>query len=408
MRIWMINHYAIPPTGAGGTRHYNFARQLQKKGHDVLIIAANFNHISHTFVASSDKIGKLDKTHDVPFVWLPVPAYKGNTIGRFWNMLVFTFAILTNKFLNTTSPPDIIIGSSPHLFAALGAELLARRLKKPFILEIRDIWPDSLVDLGKFTHKHPLIKSMKWIERYLYKRAKRVITLLPNANEYLAQYGVKASNILWLPNSVDIDAVSYSLSRAPNNKFTVMYAGAHGLANDLDTVVAAAKILQNKGLADHIRICLVGEGPEKLRLKALVESEQINMLEFFDPVSKNEIYSVLNKADAFLMLLKKSPVFRWGISPNKLFDYLVMERPVIFGVDTPYNPIKKVNAGISIEPSNPKALANAIHQLSMLPKSLLNEMGQRGRHFILDHHHILRLTDLLENLILDVHKAYLN
>lgn len=403
MRIWMINHYAIPPTTAGGTRHYNFARQLQKRGHEVVIIAANYNHSSHRYMGSSQKEAELDTRYEVPFVWLPVPAYKGNTLARFWNMLVFMKAILKNKTLPDLPEPDLILGSSPHLFAALGAELLARRMKKPFILEIRDLWPESLVDLGRFTHKHPLIKGMKSIERYLYKRAQRVISLLPCADQYLIQEGVKAENILWLPNSVDLSAIpAEALVPANNVKFTIMNAGAHGVANDLDTVLTAAKILQNQGLSDQIRICLVGEGPEKARLKKRATEEGITMVEFIDAVPKSQVYDILKQADAFLMLLKNSPVFRWGISPNKLFDYLAMERPVIFAVSTPFNPIEKAQAGISVNPGEPEALATAIYDLYLTPKEKLQAMGKRGKAFVIENHDLYRLSLSLEKLMQEV------
>lgn len=403
MRIWIINHYALPPTAAGGTRHYHFARQLQQRGHEVLIIAANFNHFSHCFMTDSKDQAELDLRHEVPFLWLPVPAYKGNTLARFWNMLVFMLAVLRNKNLLSLPSPDLILGSSPQLFAALGGALLAKRLKKPFILEIRDLWPESLVDLGRFTHKHPLIKIMKWIESYLYKRAQRVISLLPCADDYFIQRGVKTENILWLPNSVDLSLIPEAALALPrNNLFTLMHAGAHGLANDLDTVLAAAKILQAQGLDNNIRICLVGEGPEKARLKKQAANEGIHMIEFMDAVPKNKIYDSLKQADAFLMLLKDSPVFRWGISPNKLFDYLAMERPVIFAVSTPFNPIQKAKAGLSIQASDPEALAAAICHLYQTPKDELQAMGKRGKAYIMEHHDLHRLTGCLEKLMTEV------
>lgn len=399
MRIWIVNHYALPPTGTGGTRHYNFARMLQKKGHEVVIIAANFNHLSRSMIMDEDKTIKLDNSYDVPFVWLPVPPYKGNTIARFWNMLVFNWQLISNKFLRTLPRPDVIMGSSPHLFAAFGAERLAKRFKKPFILEIRDLWPESLVDLGRFTHQHPLIKIMKWLETYLYKKADKIISLLPNANSYFIDRGVKSENILWLPNSVDIEKIPDLSQRNPNQKFTVMYAGAHGVANDLETVIHAANLLEKKGLSEKIKICLLGEGPEKDRLKQLASDAKLTMIEFMDAVPKNTIYSKLNEADAFLMLLKDSPVFRWGISPNKLFDYLIMQRPVIFGVNTPFNPIDSHQAGISIPPGNPEALANAILQLSLTSAEELAAMGRRGKEFVLENHYLPRLTNELEQLL---------
>ncbi len=403
MRIWIINHYALPPASAGGTRHFNLAKELKKKGHDVLIIASNFNHFAHDFIPSNTPYGEIDYSYAVPFIWLPVRAYKGNTLSRFLNMLDFSWRVMRNRYLRSQPPPDIIIGSSPHLFAAWGAERLAKKLKKPFLLEVRDIWPESLVDLGKFTHRHPLIKSMKWLEKYLYTRASRIISLLPNAKDYLKKYGVKEENILWLPNSVDMTSHSLTTTEktphSEENKFTVMYAGAHGLANDLETLLAAARILKNKKLDTAIRICLVGDGPEKNRLKAIAAQDNLASIEFLDPVPKNQVYQTLNQADAYLMLLKKSPVFRWGISPNKLFDYLLMERPIIFGVETPMNPVEICQAGMSIPPSDPAALAEAIYQLSILPASERKQMGKRGKEYVTAYHDIRKLADSLENMM---------
>lgn len=398
MRIWIVNHYASPPTHPGGTRHYNFARELKERGHDVLIIAANYNHFSKTVMCKNDSYNQIDNTHAVPFLWIPVPSYKGNTIRRFWNMLVFAWSVFRNKFLINSPPPDVIIGSSPHLFAALGAELLARRLGRPFILEIRDLWPESLVDLGRFTHKHPLIKIMKYIEYYLYARSNKIISLLPSANQYFTNHGANIENVLWIPNYVDISLIpNFTINK--NKKFRLMYAGAHGTANDLDTLILAAKILEERGLSENIHISLIGDGPEKMRLQLMVSKHNISMVDFLDSVPKNEIYGVLNHADAYLMLLKDSPVFRWGISPNKLFDYLAMGRPVIFAVNTPFNPIKLFNAGVSVNPGNPEALADAIYALSRLPKNELKAMGDRGRNFVLEYHHLKNLTDSLEKLM---------
>ncbi len=408
MRIWMINHYAAPPTMAGGTRHYNFARQLIHRGHEVTLIAANYNHFAHSYVQTTAARGELDHSQAVPFIWLPTPAYRGNTWARFQNMLSFSWKILNKKYLPRTQRPDLILASSPHLFAALSGELLARKLKVPFILEIRDLWPESLIDLGRISKHHPLIKVMRGVEGYLYKRARRVISLLPAADQYLIAHGVKPENILWLPNAIEAETLPANLAHSPAAHFTLMYAGAHGLANDLDTVLHAAKILENQGQAKGIRICLVGSGPEKSRLKALAAELNLSIVEFLDPVAKNEIYHTLNQADAFLMLLKESPVFRWGISPNKLFDYLLMGRPVIFGVNTPFNPIEKYQAGLSVQPSNPAQLADAIHKLVSLPKEDLSKMGERGKEFVMQHHHLPALTNALEELIVKVHQEALS
>ncbi|MDX1901432.1 MAG: glycosyltransferase family 4 protein [Gammaproteobacteria bacterium] len=402
MRIWIINHYALPPTTAGGTRHYNFARQLQRRGHDVLVIAANYNHITQSFVAEKDQCEKINTRFDVPFYWIPVPAYKGNTLARFYNMLSFSWQLIRSKntLLKKIPAPDVIIGSSPHLFSAFAAQKLAQQLHKPFILEVRDIWPDTLVELGRFTSKHALIKGMKWIELYLYRHADKIISLLPCSSNYFIQSGVKEKNILWLPNAIDSAIIETELlEKKPDQTFTFMYAGAHGMANDLETVVNAAKILQAQPTAHHIKISLIGEGPVKLRLKQMASEATLNNITFMDPVPKKNIYNILNQADAYLMLLKDSPVFRWGISPNKLFDYMMMAKPIIFGVNTPHNPIQISQAGISIPPSDPKALAEAMIKLASLPNETRNSMGARGKEYVLKHHEIGKLTNKLESCI---------
>lgn len=400
MNIWIINHYAVPPDYPGGTRHYYFAKQLIQQGHEVTIIAANYNHFSHQWMTPALKKQSQKQIHDgIPFIFISTPAYHGNTTARFWNMLVFSWRLLNKKYLSRHKAPDIIIGSSPHLFSAFSAALLARSLKKPFILEIRDLWPESLIELGRLSSKHPLIKLMKTIERYLYRHADHIISLLPGAIDYLKLCGVNEKKILWLPNAIDTDMVSNVPIYSPEEKFTVMYAGAHGLANDLETILKAAKLLQMKELNHNIRICLVGEGPDKARLKQIAQHENLTIVEFIDAVPKNQIYAILNTADAYLMLLKKSPVFRWGISPNKLFDYLIMARPIIFGVETTYNPVETCQSGITMKTGCHHSLAEAIEKLYRMPANERAAMGARGKAYVLKYHHIQYLADKLMNTI---------
>lgn len=398
MRIWIINHYAVPPNNPGGTRHFNFAKELIARGHQVTLIAANFNYLTLQKITQKVSNGKEDILDGVPFVWIPVPSYRGNSLARVWNMLVFAWRILFNKYL-PKSRPDIIVASSPHLFAALSGEILSRRFRVPFVLEIRDLWPETLVALGRFSNKHPLIRLFAWIENYLYKRAKRIITLLPGAGEYLQQKSVFEDRILWLPNAVNLKDLPAVQPCNENKVLTVMYAGAHGVANDLDTVLDAAHYLQKNGWEQRIQIHLIGEGPEKERLIQRVRDEEIRIVHFQAAVPKHEIYEVLQKADVFLMLLKDSPLFRWGISPNKLFDFLSMQRPVIFSVSTPFNPVSQAQAGITIKPSNPVLLAEAIIQLAEIPVKERQQMADRGCAYVEKHHDISKLTESLERLL---------
>lgn len=371
-----------------------------KRGHNVTIFASNYSHFAHTFINTNAQELNVADQAEVPFVLIPTGAYQGNTLKRFLNMLNFSFRLLQKKHTKHITPPDIIIGSSPHLFAAFSAFLLARRFNVPFLLEVRDIWPDSLAELSHLSKRHPLYYIMKKIEFKLYHGAHRIISVLPEMKNYLQKSGIAEEKIEWLPNTMDPDLYHASThDNEKSKKFTVFYAGAHGIANDLDTCLDAAKLLQQSRIKDQVEICLIGQGPQKNHLMERVKAENINNVTFLEPVPKAEIYSILNRADVFLMPLKHSPIYQFGISPNKLFDYLFMAKPIIFAVETPFNPVQSEHAGISIPPENPQALADAIDQLFFLSSDEREAMGKRGKNYVVNHYHIDTLGEKLERIL---------
>jgi glycosyltransferase involved in cell wall biosynthesis len=408
VNIWLVNHYALPPDKAGGTRHYSLAKELSRKGHQVTIIASSVDY----FTQSEDRLvkgetSKFEVVDGVSFVWLRTPTYSGNTLARMHNMASFAYSVWTQKGLRKLGKPDVILGSTPHLFAALAAERLASRLTVPFVLEVRDIWPQSLVDLGNISPNHPFILLLATIERYLYRRADKIITLLPGAHQHIANVGGEPSKVVWLPNGVDLSLVPNHdklPNASPNNSdkpLRIMYAGAHGLANGLDVVLEAATLLLKRN-EKRIRFTLVGAGPEKDKLVEMARERQLSNVEFCSPLAKRDIHSFMQQADAFLLILKDSPVFRWGISPNKMFDYLAVERPVLFGVNTPFNPVADANAGITFEPENPEALVRAVETLLTLTATERQDMGLRGRKYVEENHSFTKLADRLEGVLQEV------
>ncbi|NNC75543.1 MAG: glycosyltransferase, partial [Acidimicrobiia bacterium] len=165
MNIWLVNHYAIPPDRAGGTRHHNLGKQLVALGHDVSIVACAFDHMQR-----SDDEGRppTELIDGVRFRWVKAPGYSGNTLARFFNMVVFALRVWSGRSTRDLPEPDVVIGSSPHLFGADAAARLAKRRRVPFVLEIRDLWPLTLVDVGGFSTRHPAVVLMSWLERRLY------------------------------------------------------------------------------------------------------------------------------------------------------------------------------------------------------------------------------------------------
>ncbi len=400
MNIWLVNHYAVPPGRPGGTRHFAFARKLRERGHRVTIIASSFDHyVRREAELRQGEAYRLEEIEGIRFLWIRTPPYSGNSPARAWNMVVFALRVLRTASPALLGSPDIVWGSSPHLLAALAAERLATRYRAPFVLEVRDLWPQTLVDLGGFSPRHPFIRLLEAIERYLYRRSDRIISLLPLAYLHMVEKGADPAKIAWIPNGVDLSLVPPPTPPEPRPVFSVMYAGAHGLANNLDLIVDAAAILEKKGWSSRIEFRLVGDGPEKPRLERLAQEREIQNIRFEGPIPKRDVYDALRSADAFVISLKESPLFRWGVSPNKLFDYMALARPVIFAVAAASNPVAEAGAGITVPPNDPEALAEAAIQLAEMSAADRWAMGLRGRRYVEERHSLQRLTDGLEELL---------
>lgn len=398
MNIWIVNHYAVPPGQAGGTRHWVLGRYLQSAGHSVSIIAADVNYQSRASSAEQKNYrARIHEYDGIKFLWLNAPEYS-SLFRRVINMMIFAMRAAFGRAPSYLPRPDVIIGSTPHPFAAFAAYVLSRRYKARFVLEVRDIWPESLIELGGYSRLHPFIVLIDRLEKFLLRRADKIISLLPQASEDLVGKGAKGEIIVWIPNGVDVSLFQDPAPEEPGSSFKIFYAGAHGVANGLDVMLDAAKILQDEGNS-HIRFVLIGDGTRKEALKNRAASMQLQNVEFRASVPKNEIPAVLRAAHACFMHLRDLPVFRWGVSPNKLFDYMAAARPVIFAVNTSANPVDMAKAGVTIPPEDPRALADAARQLASLPVEERAAQGARGRAYVFEHHgdNVLgkRLLDLL-------------
>jgi glycosyltransferase involved in cell wall biosynthesis len=380
MRILLVNHYAFPPTQPGGTRHYSLARALAAMGHQPVIAAAGFDHITRTDRLEPGEAVRREVHGGVPFVWLRTPGYAGSGgAARVWNMLAFARAVEHTLIRHLDGRPDVIVGSSPHLFGAQAALRLARRLQVPFVLEIRDVWPQSLIDVMGVSRWHPLVWIMGRIERELYREADHIITLLPGIGPRVAERGGDPGAVTWVSNGIDLSLVPPVLEPEEGDSFTFMYAGSHGRTNALDVMVDAASLLQARRPWRRLKLVLVGTGPEKPRLEARARAEGLTSLAFLPPVPKLEVYATLARADAFWVSSQASGLWQHGISFNKLYDYMAMARPTVIGLDCPNNPIAEAGCGITVRPGDPAAMAAGMERLLALGSGPRREMGRRGR-----------------------------
>ena len=217
---WILNHYAKDPSDPGGTRHFHLAEKLRDFGWSASIIASSVDHVSGHQRLPSNVAYRLDILHGVPFLWINTPVYRGNGASRIGNMLAYSFAALRRRTTAELPRPDVIIGSSVHPFAALAGALLARRYKVPFVFEVRDLWPQTLVDMGRLRDDALVTFILRKLEKWLYHRAARTIVVLPLAWQYIVPLGVRKEHVVWIPNGVDPSLfVDFDLSRPHSEDF---------------------------------------------------------------------------------------------------------------------------------------------------------------------------------------------
>lgn len=304
--------------------------------------------------------------------------------------------------VNVRRGHTVFIGSSPHLFAALGAWLAAAIRRVPFVLEVRDLWPESYTEVsGK--ERGPEIVVMRRIADFLYRRARRIVVLAEASAEKIAERDVDSSKIRYVPNGVDLDrlfdGLGPVLDLSTPDRFTYVYAGAHGPANDLETVIKACAILEAEGRHDIV-VRLIGDGPAKPSLKRLAETLGVSNVEFLEPIPKKSIGQVLRTADAALMVLAPAELFSYGVSPNKLYDYLAVGLPVVANVPGLVSRILETSkTGLSVPPGDPAALAAGMKVLVDSPGAVAAENGPR---YVRENNERRALAQRIEGLLFEL------
>jgi lipopolysaccharide/colanic/teichoic acid biosynthesis glycosyltransferase len=295
----------------------------------------------------------------------------------------------------------VFIGSSPHLFAALATQLAAWWRGVPFVLEVRDLWPETLIDMtGKGGAQ---AKVLRLIANHLYRTARAIIVLARSSKDHIGALGFDTNKIAYIPNGIDPRAFASKAPQPspvplPQGKMIFVYAGAHGPANDLETLLRAAAELQRRN-ENSIHVLLVGDGPSKNDLLRLARELQLENTTLHDPIQKHDIPALLSNTDAGILTLQDAPVFRFGISPNKLFDYMAAGLPVVTNVAGEVTTIvQTAQCGVAVPASDPVALADGMialkNQLEQQPN-----LGAGGRKYVDEHHNRVTLASALRSVI---------
>jgi len=378
MHILLIHQAFAALNEPGGTRHYEFARFLAKQGHQVSIIASPVSYLTGKDTQSQQVEIEMEGKISIYRAYT-YPALHKSFFHRLFSFLSFMVSsfFISIKIKNV----DIIWGTSPPIFQSFTAWLVSKLKHVPFLLEVRDLWPAFAVAVGVLNNRL-LISLSLWLERFLYRRADRIVVNSPGYIKHVQLKG--GQNVTLIPNGADaaaftpLNTFKFRKKLGWTDKFILLYAGAHGMSNDLPVILQAAKLIENY---DDIRTVFIGDGKEKSSLITLAESLRLSNVEFMNPVPKNKISEYLQASDVCIAILKPIELYKTTY-PNKVFDYMAAGKPIILAIDGVIREVvESANCGIFCEPGNPNAIANAVLEMYN-DRNKLVKIGKRGKVYL--------------------------
>lgn len=379
--IWIINQDAIPPAYGGLNRHYYFSKYLSENNYNVRIFTSSAIHNTSLNILKGRELWCERVEDDVPYTFVRSTQYSGHGISRIFGMFYFPFNVL--RASKNFEKPDLIYTSSPPIVAVLFAQLLAKKLKVPCFVEIRDLWPESIVDYLKISKKNLLIRILYRMEKSIYKKADRLIFTMEGGKAYIQdkrwESAISMDKIIHLNNGVDLPSFNQNLQICKtddpdleDDSFKVIYIGSIRHANNLRLLVDAARIVQNSGEA--IKFLVYGDGPDRMDLEEYCQENRILNILFKGRVEKKYIPYILSKAGCNILNYKPVPIWKYGGSQNKLFEYLACGKPIISNITMGFSLIERYNCGISLDQPTPQEYAQTIINFSKMDQEQYEEI----------------------------------
>lgn len=405
MNVWLINHYSLPPSEAGGTRHYDLAKELEKLGFNVTIFASAFNHNNKDFIYDlKDKSWILKNEEGVRFIWVKSHPYQKNNYRRLINILGFSIRSIfigrkISKLIKEINKPDVIIGCSVHIFAVVSGYILSKIHNSGFFVEMRDLWPQTLIDMGVWKRWYPQVPAIRMIEKFLFYKADRIITLSPKTNKYLDNINEKLlEKEVYIPNGTKVSRFDVNKKvtlEIETSKIRSMFLGSIGYKNGVDWIIDAMEIIEDDH-PDLLECFLIGGGLEKAKLVKKVTQMGLSNVTFIEPVPRERVPYYALQADFFI--LTEREVY-YG-SSNKLFDYMAAGKPIVTSVFAEHNDIvEEIECGYSTKPGNIQELADKITKMALLSEEERAQMGKRALDYVLEYHDYSVLANKLAEAI---------
>lgn len=411
MHLVIINQYGLPAGASGITRHGDLGAELVRQGHEVTVIASRFNYLTRGAERSTDG---GTTTHDgVRFVWLETGTYRGNDGQRLRSMVSYTIRA-TWAALRLRPRPDVVLASSPHLLVGPSGLLVARRFRVPFLFEVRDLWPSALVDLGALRAGSLVHRGLELLERLCYRAADRIVIVPPHADRRVRELGTDPAKCVVIPNAAALDRSAAAAVPMPASleaafdrvadRAVLVYAGAQGVSNGLGLLLEAMDLLreEDRSTYDRLAVVLIGDGGQHDELVAAAAARGHEHLTFHPPIAKAAIPAALERATLLLVSFADAAVYDFGLSPNKLFDYLAAGRPVLLASRLDDTPVAEADAGRTYDPGSARSLAEGIAALLAGSPDERAAMGARGQALVGERYTVEVTGRRLGQLLADV------
>jgi len=388
--IWILNHHATGMAFQHGGRHYYFAKYLIERGYKVIIFCASSSHGQNKQAVDLNGGLSIEQSVDnIPFVFVKTRSYADNGAKRVLSMVDYYCNV--KKVAKKYDAPDVIIGSSVHPLACVAAINLSKRYKCKNIVEIRDLWPESIVAYGIKSPKNPIIKVLYHAERWLYSKADSILFTFRGGRDYIIEKKwdkeqggpIDLGKIYHINNGVDLDIFESNCQEAVVEDsdlsnpgfFNLVYAGSIRRANNIDLILDTAKLVTSP----KVRFLIWGDGDQLERLQTRVREERIQNVLFKGKVEKQLVPSIVSQADATFFVLEDSPLFRFGLSLNKSFEYLAAGKPLIIVGEAGYSMIDEYNCGYHVREHSAEHFAQAIDQLMVLDNAEYMKMCSNSK-----------------------------
>lgn len=393
MKLLLINHYAGSPKHGMEFRPFYLAREWVRAGHSALILGASYSHVRTTQPEPG-----FAQFQGVNYHFYDTPEYQGNGTGRVRNILSFCRQVWRDAdILAREFEPDVVIASSTYPMDIWVARRIARMARARLVHEVHDLWPLSPIELSGMSKWHPFALLCQKAENDACRDADVVVSMLPKVHGHMAAHGLDLAKLHIVPNGItpdewdgpaaplDAQIAAHLAAQRAAGRTVVGYAGSMGEPNALDVLLDAAKQVKTDGGAP-LAFVLVGGGHLREHLEARVKAEGLDNVTMFPGIPKAQIPSLLAGFDIAYIGWQRTPIYRFGIAPNKLMDYMMAGRPVLHSVDAGNDPVAEAGAGLTVAPQDPAAVADGLRRLAAVAPAERAAMGERGRRFVLDNH----------------------